>query len=397
MMYSNLSPHKKGTRDPGSNIIAGRKTRNKQTPFQKLVNTSPKIKAQALALQRAGLMSQPKTPSAQVLQRITYEDLRGDHSIPQSFFMKILLWLGSRVGNIEGESFEASNWNRFLAPLSKEEVLNYTHRHDENTTLENQTIWTLEDVIKAGSFHPGVNWDLAVDHIQASSLGKFATGLKIEEDPIEVMDDSEFSQAHLKEYKAVKKKRELTEGELFDEQRGLDMVNGFHSQTNGKIYMRRAAVIQENYHYLIHEMVHKCSSPAFAEALGHVLNEAATEHFAARICREKIIPVSAGVYPKEQALLEKIGANPGFSEPDLENAYFQGNTDLIVIPLQKKLKGDFKDFTQVAIQDAEMIYTLSTEVQPLDLDLGDFGSIIVHSGAESQVKGKTQEEPIIDK
>lgn len=368
-----------------------------QRRLQDMANNSSQVK-QLSSLQNhnqhnPATLAIQKINDQQVIQRTTIKEILHDGRIGISHLYNIVTWLEKRTGGeIQGRNLDENNWNRFLHDLTLEEVVNYAQNHANRIAKENRVGLTLQDFIDYQS--ATIKWGTVVSYLNNSSVGKY-TRIKLvpDSDPIVILADHEFTEAHLSELQQINQIEVLDEDTLFEHNREIDTVNGFHSKVNGKIHIRQEAAMDGNYHFPVHEAIHKCSHSNFSKLLGHAFNEAATEMIARKVCQEHGIKLYGQPYEAEIALLTELWGDLGFgSYKELEDAYFMGKVSTAVEGLKVLLKSDeyYADFIAAKnAKTARLIYDIS-KIVPQSLDsLGlDLDPIVVknHSNGDSQTK-----------
>lgn len=300
-------------------------------------------------------------PGGHPIQRLSFQQVKESPEIPHHVFAEIVLWLKDRVGDLEGADLVNNNWSRFLKKLDLQTIVSHAASYHARKQAE-QREPSLKDVIGVDLDSLGIQWKMVTKYLMQSPIKPYVAGkIDVQHDPLVILDDAAFTRAHLEEYRTINDLAVLDE-ETRNEQLGMiDSVNGFHSRS-GRIYLRKSAAMESNYHFAVHEAIHKYAHGAFKAQLGHVFNEAVTELIARDVCQAHNIPISAGVYGDEIALLEEIGPKIGLAPPHYYQAYFAGVVDEPASKLRELLKEepDLVRFRKAgSAQAARLIYEVA--------------------------------------
>jgi len=116
-------------------------------------------------------------------------------------------------------------------------------------------------------------------------------------------------------------------------------------------YYQDQTVVNMNSRHLTrtvaHERLHQLASPAFRQRGGAVLDEGATEYFAARIYPGMGLPEYGPAYPESFRLFERLSAR--FGEERLAKAYFSGRVDELARAVDGELgRGAFASIARAA-------------------------------------------------
>lgn len=356
-------------------IVNNRPQAVSQRKLQDLADNSPQVQ-DMLSFEEINPVETSviqQAPDKGVIQRTTIKEILQDGRIGIQALGNIINWLEDRTGQeIAGADMDENNWNRFLKDLSLEEVVNYAEARAGRIEKEDESDLSLEDLIGVDLQSTGIAWGTVVNHVNHSSIGKY-TRVKLvpDHDPIVVLKDAEFNAAHLSEYMKLNQLDHIDEATLFSHNQDIDTVNGFHSRLSGNIYIRKEAAMDGNYHFPIHEAIHKCSHAQFSRLLGHAFNEAATEMIARKVCGEIGVPLKGQPYEAEIRLFGELSSELGFDSIEvLEFAYFTGKVEAMGQSLQKILGSEESYRHFIAANNAKQArFTLEvSQIQPISLD-----------------------------
>lgn len=315
-------------------------------------------------------------PGGHTIQRLTFQQVKENREIPHHVFAEIVLWLKERVGDLQGADLVNNNWSRFLEKLDLTTIVNHATSYHTRKRAEQREL-SLEEVIGVDLDTLGIQWKMVTQYLVRSPIKRYVEGkIDAQHDPLVILDDASFTRAHLEEYRRINDLDALDE-QTRNEQLGMiDSVNGFHSRS-GTIYLRKSAAMEANYHFAVHEAIHKYAHGAFKARLGHVFNEAVTELIARDVCLAHNIPISPGVYGDEITLLGEVGPQIGLTAPHYYQAYFEGVVDEPASKLRELLKED-QDLVRFlkagSAQAARLIYEVAqivVEELPFDAEVDD--------------------------
>ncbi|HET6762770.1 MAG TPA: hypothetical protein VFH27_03835, partial [Longimicrobiaceae bacterium] len=159
-------------------------------------------------------------------------------------------------------------------------------------------------------------------------LAKVAAGLDLRKlsGTVVALDDTAFAEAHFASFCALNPGKVSTApakaAAARREAQRVDRVEGFRSEVDGRIYVRKGAISR---HLVVHESLHRLGGNKLEELLGHGLMEGATETIARLISTELDIPLEQSGYAIERQALGLLLKAADIDSQELVAAYFTEN------------------------------------------------------------------------
>ncbi len=326
----------------GSGSVAGLASRPKTVaangailPARVVDHASVQRRTGPILARRPGVVAKksncaPISGPPRVVQRVTlkemFDELKADIDQLASFSS----WLKARAGN------DTANWDRLLETMSKEEVRSSAAEYSDRARSESVEP-TIDDIC-SGRMEmpksPGVEIDKLLQdspHVSEYIIEQVKSGKKVAGDVV-VLKDAEFAKRHwedwlhLNGHLLIGKSKDVIETVRMREASKIDRVHGFQSDKDGKIYLRPNKV---GFRIAVHEAVHKFGGAGFASALGHLMNEGATDYIAMLVCAQIGAEIETGYYSKEKKMLMEILGSLRVNDKELLDAYFRDDPSFL--------------------------------------------------------------------